>query len=70
MNFRWLFPKLPKCDAAEKLLEQNADLSRQLSEKLDDLVEEATTMFDRRRLPDVTRDDHERRAPHRRAMSG
>ena len=49
MNFKWLFP----CRAAEKLLDENARLTAQVTAKLDDLVEDATTLFDRRHLPDA-----------------
>ncbi len=54
---RWLFPG----SQADKLLEENTALSRKVSSKLDDLIEEATTVFDRRHLPDKPLDIGERR---------
>ena len=57
MNFRWL---LPRC-SAEKVLEENTALTKKITARLDDLVEEATTVFDRRQLPDKERLLGERR---------
>lgn len=57
MKLRWLWPRCP----AEKLMEENEALTKRITAKLDDLVEEATTVFDRRALPDKALDIGERR---------
>jgi len=51
---------LPGCEA-EKLLEQNERLSKDLSERLVGTVEDVTTIFDRRGHPNIVIPIAERR---------
>ena len=61
MKFPWFQFMRNSATEAEKLLDANTELTRKASAKLDDLVEEATTVFDRRQLPDKERLLGERR---------
>ena len=51
---------MPGCPA-EKLLEQNEQLSKDLTERLTSTVEDVTTIFDRRTHPNITLPVAERR---------